>query len=170
MSALRIGIAGLGQMGGYHLRTWEGIEGAHVVAVADPDVERVAQAVGGRPIAVHADHRSMFASERLDAVCVCAPSEHHASVAIDAIDAGLHVLVEKPIAMTLEDGLRVTARAGLAGVKLMVGHVERFNPAVSKLAELIAAGCIGRVFRIHATRVGPLPMRIRTSFTAASWV
>jgi predicted dehydrogenase len=91
---------------------------------------------------------------------VCAPSNHHAHIALDAIAAGKHVFVEKPIATTLEDGLRMAAAAREAGVKLMVGHIERFNPAVSKLADLIAEGRIGEVFRVHATRVGPLPTRI----------
>ena len=78
----------------------------------------------------------------------------------------MHVLVEKPIATTLEDGLRMAAAARAAGRKLMVGHVERFNPAVGKLAELIAEGRIGRVFRAHATRVGPLPCAIQDAGVA----
>lgn len=166
MSELRVGIAGLGQMGGYHLRTWTEIDGAVVAAVADPDLGRALQASAGRGVSLYADHRAMLEEQQLDAVCICAPSEHHASMALDAIDAGLHVFVEKPIAMTLEDGLRVAARARQAGVKLMVGHVERFNPAVTKLAELVSAGRIGRVFRAHATRVGPLPERIRNAGVA----
>ena len=72
------------------------------------------------------------------------------------------MFVEKPIATALEDGLRMAAAARAAGLKLMVGHVERFNPAVGKLAELIDDGRIGRVFRAHATRVGPLPAGSRT--------
>lgn len=166
MSELRIGIAGLGQMGRYHLRTWAELDDAVVVAVADPDLERALRVGAGRSVALYAEHTAMFEEQQLDAVCICAPSEHHAALALDAIDAGLHVFVEKPIAMTLEDGLRVAARARQAGVKLMVGHVERFNPAVSKLAELVSAGCIGRVYRAHATRVGPLPERIRNAGVA----
>jgi UDP-N-acetylglucosamine 3-dehydrogenase len=96
----------------------------------------------------------------VDAVCICAPSTRHAEIALDAIATGKHVFVEKPIATTLQDGLRMAAAARVAGVKLMVGHIERFNPAVAKLADLIAEGRVGRVFRIHATRVGPLPTRI----------
>ncbi len=64
----------------------------------------------------------------MDAVCICAPSEQHAPIALDAIAAGMHVLVEKPIATALEDGLRMTSAARLAGVKLMVGHVEGLTP------------------------------------------
>jgi predicted dehydrogenase len=99
-------------------------------------------------------------------VSICAPSELHATIGLAALDAGKHVLVEKPVATRLEDGLRLAAAAAQTGRKLMVGHVERFNPAVGKVADLIAAGRIGRVFRAHATRVGPLPTRIRDAGVA----
>ena len=65
-------------------------------------------------------------------MCVCTPSIYHAEVALKAIAAGKHVFVEKPIATTLQDGLRIVAAAREAGVKLMVGHIERFNPAVGQ--------------------------------------
>ena len=71
------------------------------------------------------------------------------------------MLVEKPIATSLPDALRMRAAALDAGKKLMVGHVERFNPAVARVKELIVSGRIGRVYRAHATRVGPFPARIR---------
>ncbi|MCW3013394.1 MAG: putative dehydrogenase [Solirubrobacterales bacterium] len=163
---LRIGLVGAGRMGGFHLETWEQIPGATVVALAEPDEARARARIGRRPIAWAADHRKLLERDDLDALCVCTPSELHATVTLDAIAAGLHVLVEKPIATTLEDGLRMAAAARRAGVKLMVGHVERFNPAVGRLAELIAQDRIGRVFRAHATRVGPLPVRIRDAGVA----
>ena len=99
-------------------------------------------------------------------MCICTPSEQHARIALDALAAGKHVFVEKPIATALEEGLRMAAAARGADLKLMVGHVERFNPAVGKLAELIQEGRIGRVFRAHATRVGPLPARIQDTGVA----
>lgn len=160
MEQLNIGLIGVGRMGSYHAETWERLTGARLVAIADPDETTARQRIGRRPIDWVADHRWMLERPDLDAVCVCTPSEHHARVALDAIEAGKHVFVEKPIATALEDGLRMAAAARVAGVKLMVGHIERFNPAVGKLAELIDEGRIGRVFRAHATRVGPLPTRI----------
>ncbi len=166
MSELRIGIVGLGQMGGYHLRNFDEIAGARVVAVAEPDAALATARIAHRPIAHYTDHRTMLESEALDAVCVCAPSAQHAEVGLDVIDAGVAVLIEKPIATTLEDGLRLTARARRAGVKLVVGHVERYNPAVQLMSQLIADGRIGRVYRAHATRVGPLPPRIQDTGVA----
>ena len=166
MSDLAIGIVGLGRMGTYHLETWEHVEGAQVVAVAEPNADLAHERIGRRPIAHFAHHRELVSRSDVDAICITAPSAQHANIALDAIAAGKYVLVEKPIATTLEDGLRMAAAARGAGVKLMVGHVERFNPAVGKLAALIAEGRIGRVFRAHATRVGPMPLRIQDAGVA----
>ncbi len=157
---LKVGLIGAGKMGSYHAETWERLTGARLIAIADPDEITARARIGRRPVDWVADYRWMLERPDIDAVCVCTPSEHHARVALDAIEAGMHVFVEKPIAVALEDGLRMAAAARIAGVKLMVGHIERFNPAVSKLSELIAEGRIGRVFRAQATRVGPLPGRI----------
>lgn len=158
---LRIGVIGVGTMGGFHLDTWEKIDAADVVCVADPDEDLARRRIGRRPIDWHADWRALVSRDDVDAVCVTAPSELHAQISIAALEAGKHLLVEKPIATRLEDGLRMAAVARASGRKLMVGHIERFNPAVNRLAELIAEGRLGRIFRAHATRVGPLPARIK---------
>jgi UDP-N-acetylglucosamine 3-dehydrogenase len=166
MNELRIGLIGAGRMGAYHVETWERIASGRLVAVSEPDEAVARERIGRRPIEWFADHRDLLQRADIDAVCICAPSEHHARIGLDAISAGKHVFVEKPIATALEDGLRMAAAARLARVKLMVGHVERFNPAVGKLAELIEEGRIGRVFRAHATRVGPRPARIQDTGVA----
>jgi predicted dehydrogenase len=153
-------------MGGFHIETWEKIPEASVVAVADPDEELALRRIARRPIDWHADWRGLIERHDVDAVSVAAPSELHAEISLAALEAGKHVLVEKPIATRLDDALRMAATARRVGRKLMVGHVERFNPAVGKLAELIAEGRIGRIFRAHATRVGPLPTRIRDAGVA----
>jgi UDP-N-acetylglucosamine 3-dehydrogenase len=166
MDELGIGLIGVGRMGAYHVETWERISAGRLVAVADPDESTARARIARRPIEWVGDHRWLLERADVDAVCICAPSEHHSRLALEAIAAGKHVFVEKPIATALEDGLRMAAAARLARVKLMVGHVERFNPAVGKLAELIREGRIGRVFRAHATRVGPLPVRIQDTGVA----
>jgi UDP-N-acetylglucosamine 3-dehydrogenase len=160
MNELAVGLIGMGQMGSLHAQTWEKISSARLVAIAEPNEALAAERIGRRPIDWHADYRTLLERDDIDAVCVCAPSVHHAAIALDAIAAGKHVLVEKPIATSLADGLRMTSAALLAGRKLMVGHIERFNPAVQKLTELVDEAHLGRIFRVHATRVGPLPARI----------
>jgi UDP-N-acetylglucosamine 3-dehydrogenase len=131
------------------------------VAVADPSPEARKRALrGATGVREHDDWRAMLEAEApsLDAVSVACPSSLHCEVALAALEQGLHVLVEKPIATTLPDALRMRAAARDAGRKLMVGHVERFNPAVAKLRDLVRAGRLGDVFRIQATRVGPSPL------------
>jgi UDP-N-acetylglucosamine 3-dehydrogenase len=157
---LAVGVIGVGRMGGFHLDTWEKVPTGQVVAVAEPNEETARRRIARRPIDWHADWRDLLAREDIDAVSITAPSTLHAEIGLAALDAGKHVLVEKPIATRLEDGLRLAAAARRADRKLMVGHVERFNPAVDKVAQLIAEGRLGRVFRAQATRVGPLPTRI----------
>jgi predicted dehydrogenase len=161
MTELRIGLVGVGQMGGFHLDTWEKVASAQVIAVADLDEEMARRRIARRPIDWHRDWHAMLDRSDIDAVCVTCPSEMHAEVTIAALESGKHVLVEKPIATRLEDGLRMAATARRVGKKLSVGHVERFNPAVHRMQELIDEGRLGRIFRAHATRVGPLPARIR---------
>jgi UDP-N-acetylglucosamine 3-dehydrogenase len=166
MDELSVGLIGAGRMGAYHVETWERVADAHLIAVAEP-AEAVARArIGRRPIDWLEDYRWLLERADIDAVCICAPSTQHGRIALEAIAAGKHVFVEKPIATALEDGLRMAAAARLAGLKLMVGHVERFNPSVGKLAELIRDGRIGRIFRAHSTRVGPLPPNVQDAGVA----
>jgi UDP-N-acetylglucosamine 3-dehydrogenase len=155
-------------MGAFHVRNYAQIECAELVAVAEPSEEARRRALGGSQVLEFSDWRDLveFGADELDAVSIACPSEYHAEVALEALGAGLHVLVEKPIATTLPDALRMRGAAMEADRKLMVGHVERFNPAVAKLRELVADGRLGTVYRAHATRVGPLPARIQDTGVA----
>lgn len=165
---LRIGVVGCGRMGAFHVRNYAQIDCAALVAVAEPSEEARRRALSGNQVLEFSDWRDLieFGVDELDAISVACPSEHHAEVTLEALAAGLHVLVEKPIATTLPDALRMRGAAMEADRKLMVGHVERFNPAVTKLRELVADGRLGTVYRAHATRVGPLPTRIQDTGVA----
>jgi UDP-N-acetylglucosamine 3-dehydrogenase len=165
---LRIGVVGCGRMGAFHIRNYGQIECARLVAVSDPHAEARRRVLGEARVAEYADWREMieYGEDELDAISIASPSELHAEIALEALAAGLHVLVEKPIATTLPDALRMRGAAMEADRKLMVGHVERFNPAVAKLRELVADGRLGSIYRAHATRVGPLPTRIQDTGVA----
>ncbi len=157
---LGILVVGAGRMGSFHADVCERAAGMRLVAIADPDGTAAARTIGRRPIDHHHDYREAIERSDIDAVIVAAPSRLHARVALDALECGKHVFVEKPIATTMPDALRMASSARLHNRKLMVGHIERFNPAVRCVRELLQAGRLGRVFRIHAVRVGPLPTRI----------
>jgi UDP-N-acetylglucosamine 3-dehydrogenase len=163
---LRVAVIGAGQMGAFHAETYERLPEAELVALADPDEAAARAVIGRRPVAWDADWRNTLERAEVEAVIVAAPSELHCEIGLGALDAGKHVLVEKPIATTLPDALRMASAARTAQRKLMVGHVERFNPAVAKVRELISEGRLGRVYRAHSERVGPLPMRIKDSGVA----
>lgn len=160
--ALRAGVVGLGMMGRNHVRVWdEVIDGVELAAVADPDPAAVRRATTGRAARGYADPATMFAEEGLDLVSIVAPTSLHRAVTLAALDAGVHVLVEKPIASDREEAEAMIAAAERAGRLLSVGHIERFNPAIRELKRRLDDGELGRIFQIKATRLGPFPARIR---------
>jgi predicted dehydrogenase len=161
-ATLRAGVIGLGNMGRNHVRVWdEAVEGVDLVAVADPDPAAVTRAIAGRRARGYADVDRMLADERLDLVSIVAPTSLHLPTTLAAFRAGAHVLVEKPIAATREEAVEMMAAAKAAGRMLTVGHIERFNPAIRELRRRLADGELGRIFQVHATRLGPFPARIR---------
>ncbi len=145
-------------MGRNHARVYGEIEGVELAALADTDPARLAE-VGN--VSGYRDFKRMLAEERLDVVSVAVPTGLHLEVALAAIERGTAVLVEKPIAGSVEEGRRMVEAAREADVLLTVGHVERFNPAVRELKRRLDLGELGRVYQVHARRIGPFPQRTR---------
>lgn len=159
---LRAGVVGLGMMGRNHVRVWdEQIPDVDLVAVADPDADAVRRTTQGRATRGYADAGSMLEAESLDLVSVVAPTSLHLDVTLAALEAGVHVLVEKPIAANRAEAEQMIEAARAARRILTVGHIERFNPAIRELRRRLSAGELGRVFEVNATRLGPFPARIR---------
>jgi predicted dehydrogenase len=153
---LKVGVIGVGVMGSNHARVFADLAGVRLVGVADPDPnarDAVAQALG---CAAFADVRGLLAAE-VDAVTIAAPTHLHQELALYCIKRGVHVLVEKPIAPSVAEGRNIIAAARHAGVALMVGHVERFNPTVEAIKDAIRGEDI---LSIAITRVGPFPPRM----------
>jgi predicted dehydrogenase len=158
---LRAAVIGLGAMGTNHARVYDELPGVELVAVADVDEARGAAVTKAHPAAGYADYRRMLDEQNIDLVTVAVPTRAHLEVASAAIERSIATLVEKPLAATLDEGRELRDRAQRAGVLLTVGHVERFNPAVVELKQRLAAGEAGRVFQVHARRIGPFPQRVR---------
>jgi len=153
---LKIGVVGVGVMGSNHARVLSGIPGVHLVGIADPDRKQrdfVARTLG---CDAFADIDGLL-RRRPDAITIAAPTHLHHDLALQCISRGIHLLVEKPIAPTVEEGHAIVAAAHRAGVTLMVGHVERFNPAVESMKRAIKGQDI---LSIAITRVGPFPPRM----------
>ncbi|HTP93885.1 MAG TPA: Gfo/Idh/MocA family oxidoreductase [Xanthobacteraceae bacterium] len=153
---LRIGVIGVGVMGSNHARVLADIPGVNLVGIVDPDPKqrgRVASALGCETFgSVEALIRS-----GVDAVTIAAPTHLHRDIAIECASRGVHILVEKPIASTIEEGRAIVAACRRAGVTLMAGHVERFNPAVESIKRAIKDQ---HILSIAITRVGPFPPRM----------
>src|SRR5262247_841672 len=153
---LRVGVVGVGVMGSNHARVFAGLPGTELVGIADPDwkqAEFVARTLG---CAAVADVDELLERE-VDAITIAAPTHFHRDIALNCIAHGVHVMVEKPIASSVEEGREIINVARRAGVTLMVGHVERFNPAVEAIKEAIRGEDI---LSISITRVGPFPPRM----------
>lgn len=153
---LRVGVVGVGVMGSNHARVFSDLPGVTLVGIADPDAahrEFVARTLG---CDAYHDVASLLAAG-VDAVSIAAPTHLHHDIALTCITKGVHVLVEKPIASSVAEGRAMIAAARRAGVTLMVGHVERFNPAVEAIKDAIRGEDI---LSIAITRVGPFPPRM----------
>lgn len=158
---MKAAVIGVGAMGRNHARVYAELESVDLVAVADVNhsvAERVASYFG---VCAYSNYVAMLEKEKPDLVSVVVPTREHFKVASTAIERGVNVLVEKPIASTLAEGEEMIRMAQEHGVRLSVGHIERFNPAVIELRRRLEAGQLGRLFEIHARRLGPFPPRIR---------
>jgi predicted dehydrogenase len=160
---LKVAVVGAGSMGVNHLRVLKDFpeDQLTLVGLAEPVDAARTRAMTRFQVPGYADYRDMIKGTRPDVVSVVVPTHLHSDVASYALNAGIHVLVEKPIAPTVEEGRALIDLAAARGVKLAVGHVERFNPAVSELKKQLSVGHLGRIFYLHARRLGPFPPRIR---------
>ena len=153
MAPVRVGLIGAGGIAGAHAQGYRqlAVEGlVRVVGVCDA-VPAAAARRARELSAPHAcsDYRDLLALD-VDAVDICLPHDLHAEVALAAIAAGKHVLVEKPVATTLEDAARMAQAARAGGLVLQVGHNERFDPQYQEIKRLVAEGALGAVFAARA--------------------
>ena len=153
---LRVGVIGVGVMGSNHARVVADMPGVKLVAVVDPDPNQRDFVVNALGCAGY-DNLDALLDGGVDAVTIAAPTHLHHDIALACISRGVDLLVEKPIASSVEEGREIIAAARRAGVTLMVGHVERFNPAVEAIKNAIHGEDI---LSIAITRVGPFPPRM----------
>jgi len=156
MTDLRVGLIGLGMMGRHHARVVREVDGLELVAVADAtgDPHNVA---GGLPVLrdVHELIRT-----GIDAAVCAVPTGMHEEVGLALAEAGVHALIEKPIAHSVEAGERLVKAFADRGVVGAVGHIERYNPALQSLRARMANGDLGEIYQIATRRQGPFPARI----------
>jgi predicted dehydrogenase len=156
MATLRAGLIGLGMMGRHHARVLGSLPGVELVAVADPggDVHGVA---GGRPVAADVEE---LVGHGLDYCMVAVPTAYHEEIGLALAAAGVHAMVEKPLAQDTTAATRLADAFATAGLVGAVGHIERYNPALQQARARVEAGDLGDLYQVATRRQGPFPARI----------
>ena len=138
MDKIPVGVVGVGHLGRHHARLYAADPGAELVAVVDRDLERARAIAEAYGCEAYDDPAALVG--RVAAASVAVPTVHHRDVAVGLLRAGLDVLVEKPLSRTSAEADEILAAAKEAGRLVMVGHTERFNPALMTLAKEFVSG------------------------------
>jgi len=156
-SPMNVGVIGLGWMGKLHLRVYSELSGVNVVGAVDTNQAALDEVKERFGVPTFTSLDDLLA-QPLDAVSVCVPTVLHLNVGLTVMEAGVNCLIEKPLAASADEGRQLLAKAKEKNLKLMVGHIERFNPAVRRVKELVQDN---GVISIQIERVGPYPPRIQ---------
>lgn len=157
----KVSVIGTGYMGFNHVRIFSQTDGCEVVGICDAD-EKKGMAVAKRfHCKFYSDYKEMYEKEKPDCVSICVPTSAHKEVATYFIERKVPCLLEKPVAATAKEASEVLRVAKKSGSLVLVGHIERFNPAIRYLKKMIKNGELGDIFLVDAERVAPLPVRIQ---------
>jgi len=156
VAALRAGIIGLGSMGRHHVRTLRALEGVDLVAVADE---------GGDPFGVAGDlevlpNLEALLAVGLDYIVIATPTDSHEQLGLQTAEAGVHALIEKPLAKTVKQAKTLADAFASRDLIGATGHVERYNPALQELRQRLEHGELGDIYQIATRRQGPFPARV----------
>ena len=155
--ALRAGLIGLGMMGKNHARVMSSTDNVTLVGIADP----AGDSTGNIDESLIVSSVEKLIDRKIDLAVVACPTSDHEQVALQLCEAGVHTLVEKPLAIDSDAAKRIAAAFDDADLIGAVGHIERFNPAIRSMRERIAAGELGDLYQISTRRIGPFPNRIQ---------
>ena len=148
---LRFGLIGCGRVAPRHAESLLSLPGAQLVAVADVRESRAERFAAQYQAAAYTDYHALLARQDVDVVNICTPSGLHAQMAVEAMQAGKHVIVEKPIALTLHDADLMIGAARVYGLKLCVVLQNRYNRPMQDLKQVIESGMLGRLLLGNAT-------------------
>jgi predicted dehydrogenase len=152
MSTLRTAVIGVGYLGNFHAQKYAALPGIELVGVVDNDPKRAAEIAAAVGTQAYSDHRELIG--RVDAVSVVVPTQFHHEVAKDFLSAGVHVLIEKPITVTIAEADDLIAIADQQQVVFQVGHLERFNPVLVALE-----GVLNGPLFVESVRIAPFKPR-----------
>ena len=155
---IRVGVIGCGEMGQHHVRNYSEMEDVELVGIADPSDERISTLSKIYKTQAFNDYTDLLKQD-LDAVNIAVPTTLHTKISLDAIKKGTNLLVEKPIADTIKNADLMINAAEKNNLKLMVGHIERFSPAIIAVKKYQED--LGEIVSMSSIRVGPYNPRIR---------
>jgi predicted dehydrogenase len=175
MSALRVAVIGTGVMGSYYARVLKEMRGVDLAAICGRSaapVEKLSRALNVRGYADGKYAQLLADYPGLDAVVIATPDGEHLAPLKASVDAGCHILIEKPLGVNAREAAEMVAAADAAGRLMMVCHHLRFDPRYYALAKLVHQGTIGKVINVHARRnpAAGSPQRIKGRVPAAYWV
>ncbi|MEU5310396.1 Gfo/Idh/MocA family oxidoreductase [Streptomyces sp. NPDC021562] len=151
---LGVAVVGAGYWGPNLVRNFQAAEGFRLRWLCDLDVDRARRVLGGySTVEATADYTAVLADPSVAAVAVATPAGTHLDIALAALRAGKHVLVEKPLAATYADGLRLVTEAEERGLTLMCDHTYCYTPAVGRIRELVRSGELGEIHFVDSVRI-----------------
>ena len=160
MRKLGVAVIGCGSWGKNHVRVYSELDCVDLLAVSDVN-EHLVREIGEKyGVDWYIDSDNIFEREDVEAVSICTPTITHAEIALRAIEADKHTLIEKPMANSIDEAQQIISTARRRNVDLMVGFVERFNPAVTEAINIVSSKKIGEIILAHARRVSRRPLRI----------
>jgi UDP-N-acetylglucosamine 3-dehydrogenase len=158
---LKAAVIGAGSMGRHHVRNYFQINKVDLIGICD-QYEKLGKKLAEEfNTKYYKDYKEMLDVERPDLVSIAAPTNVHYQIALEVIRRKINLLIEKPIAFNINEAEEIIEEAKRARVKLTVGHIERFNPAVIRLKELIREGKLGIIISVMTRRAGTIPARIK---------
>jgi UDP-N-acetylglucosamine 3-dehydrogenase len=159
VSVLRGAVLGLGMIGRHHARILQSLAGVEFLGAVDADGDRYGALRDPRLLVHSLD--ALLDRAVPDFAVIALPTDEHAPAAARLAAAGVHLLVEKPLAATTGEAVAIIEACRAAGVRGAVGHVERFNPALLELRRRVVGGQLGQTYLIATSRIGPFPARVR---------
>jgi len=157
---LKVGIIGVGAMGKHHARVYNELNNTELVAVCDIDTKKAEHIAKKYGCKWYKDYKEMLNKEKIDAVSIVTPTLQHEEIAVDVARMNKHLLLEKPIASSVESAERIINEARKNHVKLMIGYIERFNPIIQKTKKVITSGKVGDIYSVSSKRIGPFYSRV----------
>ena len=154
---LKVGLIGCGFMGAMHANCYKNIEGVEIVAVADIRKEKAEELAKDTNATIYGDGKELIANANVDMIDICLPTFLHAEYAILAMDKVKYVFVEKPVALSVEEGKKMIEKSKKTGCQVQVGQVIRFWDEYVELKKIVESGVYGKVINANFRRLSPRP-------------